>query len=618
MLTASTDIIEGVNVDSMNGMALHTSDNCTIAGTGQTGILNTNNCYWYSNGNMGCGSHINNSLSYGQGFNANGGGVSIKIKMGQLDKILMVSQVYAMEWTSNWIRVWFFPRASIPSSILNGNPDPTQFGIPAGNWQGSCNITSHFGNHTTVFDNTFCGDYAGNTYGRTTCPQYVNTTGYNSCKTFVATNPTAFNQTYWSINYMRIYQQPFGISSSIGYSSLSSATPITSILQSVDQGMGQTGPTSSMTLDIPTTISSISSSTYQGPNTIAGKYTSVADSLVQSSFEPFNEGRHELRKRVASQKRGLVYVPNKNHPEDDQIWYQPGSDITWYYNYGWKPSPALANTSFQFVPMLFGNFTSTFNADIRAMVATGVNIPYILAFNEPDLPYNYGGSNINPAVAADAWLRELEPLHRDLNITLGAPACSGSQGGFTWLASFFNACAGRCSVSFLPLHWYGDFQGLASHIGQAHAIYPNLTIWLTEFADANAPLLDTQVAFNQSISYMDRLAYIDHYSYFGSFRASVSNVGPNATMLDNDGRLTGIGSWYLNVDPGAFIPVTPSSMPPTSNTAGQSTSISSYLNCDRHVFFSLVFIVIFVPIAFYVYWNQFIHNRLYHCYSDHI
>jgi len=38
---------------------------------------------------------------------------------------------------------------------------------------------------------------------------------------------------------------------------------------------------------------------------------------------------------------------------------------------------------------------------------------------------------------------------------------------------------------------------------------------------------------------------VTHYSYFGSFRASASNVGPNAAMLDDNGGLTDIGAWYL-------------------------------------------------------------------------
>lgn len=41
------------------------------------------------------------------------------------------------------------------------------------------------------------------------------------------------------------------------------------------------------------------------------------------------------------------------------------------------------------------------------------------------------------------------------------------------------------------------------------------------------------------------VSYITHYSYFGSFRSSVSNVGPNAAMLTEKGQLTDIGSWYL-------------------------------------------------------------------------
>lgn len=44
---------------------------------------------------------------------------------------------------------------------------------------------------------------------------------------------------------------------------------------------------------------------------------------------------------------------------------------------------------------------------------------------------------------------------------------------------------------------------------------------------------------------VDPYSYITHYSYFGAFRSDVSNVGPNAAMLTQDGKLTDIGSWYL-------------------------------------------------------------------------
>lgn len=38
---------------------------------------------------------------------------------------------------------------------------------------------------------------------------------------------------------------------------------------------------------------------------------------------------------------------------------------------------------------------------------------------------------------------------------------------------------------------------------------------------------------------------LTHYSYFGAFRSDVSNVGPNAAMLNQEGKMTDIGSWYM-------------------------------------------------------------------------
>ena len=75
--------------------------------------------------------------------------------------------------------------------------------------------------------------------------------------------------------------------------------------------------------------------------------------------------------------------------------------------------------------------------------------------------------------------------------------------------------------------------------------YPNTSIWITEYALNNDTLSDTQGFFNTSAEYFDRLTYVERYSYFGAFRSPVSNVGPNAAMLDGKGQLTDIGSWYL-------------------------------------------------------------------------
>ena len=264
-----------------------------------------------------------------------------------------------------------------------------------------------------------------------------------------------------------------------------------------------------------------------------------------------------------SPKRGLVYVPSQKHPSDDQIWVSSSSDLTWYYNYGATPSSAYAKSSkLQFVPMLWGaQSNNSFLDAVQQQISDGANISYVLTFNEPDGSTG-GGSNVPAALAAEIWMREVEPL-KQKGVKLGAPAVTGAPSGFTWLQSFFTACNGNCSADFIPVHWYGNFEGLASHVGQVRATYPNMTMWVTEYADPGAKMADTQSFYNQSSQFFDRIeyvsfflsttqkstddfrSYITRYSYFGAFRSDVSNVGPTAAFLTQDGKLTNIGSWYL-------------------------------------------------------------------------
>lgn len=75
-----------------------------------------------------------------------------------------------MEWTSTAIRVWFFPRNAIPDSLLEETPDVSKFGIPVANFQGSCDIDTHFKDHRMLFNIDLCGAWAGNTYYAAGCP----------------------------------------------------------------------------------------------------------------------------------------------------------------------------------------------------------------------------------------------------------------------------------------------------------------------------------------------------------------------------------------------------------------------------------------------------------------
>ncbi|KAI0173124.1 glycoside hydrolase family 128 protein [Hypoxylon sp. FL1284] len=262
--------------------------------------------------------------------------------------------------------------------------------------------------------------------------------------------------------------------------------------------------------------------------------------------------------QTRSSKRGLVYVPNDASPEDDKIWVQSGSDLTWYYNYGSTPSAAFNDVPedrFEFVPMLWGTVDGTaFLDSVQSLIDGGRNITHVLSFNEPDSQYN-GGSNIEPSAAADLWVKNIEPL-AEKGVKLGLPACTGGTEGLPWLQQFLANCSQQistddeqknCTYDFVPIHWYGNFEGLASHMGQYAAEFPNVTQWITEYNYDNQDLSTTQSFYNTTSEYFDRMDSVSRYSMFGSFRSKDSNVGPDAVMLNNDGQLTDIGAWYLGM-----------------------------------------------------------------------
>jgi len=217
-----------------------------------------------------------------------------------------------------------------------------------------------------------------------------------------------------------------------------------------------------------------------------------------------------------------------------------------------------------------GKFYSTVESQIKG----GANIQAVLGFNEPDNCYgNTGGSCMQPSDAAAVWKSQIEPLKKAYGLQLGMPAVTSSQGGIDWLSRWYTACAGGCNPDFMTIHVYSDFSGVASWIGQMNATYPNITggTWVTEFALEQQPLNATQAYFNMTLEYFDRLDYIKKYAYFGSFRSSVSNVGPNVAMMNSAGKLTDIGSWYMGDNATGVLPDV---MTATTGSGSSSTPVT--------------------------------------------
>ena len=197
------DIIEGVNTQTKNAITLHTGEGCSMAGSVGGAVngalpgtsMTSVQCSSSGGNNDGCGQQTGDNQGYGDGFNDVGGGV------------------YATEWTSDHIAVWFFQRSRIPANINSGNPDPSSWGQPAAMFAGGsgCNIDSHFKDNQIVFDTTFCGDWAGNAQvwsSDAECSALAST-----CKDYVSGHPGDFSNSYWLLNSLKVYQQGQGSSS---------------------------------------------------------------------------------------------------------------------------------------------------------------------------------------------------------------------------------------------------------------------------------------------------------------------------------------------------------------------------------------------------------------------
>lgn len=183
------DIIEGVNAQTTDQVTLHTRSGCSVSNDNSLAGTNTleTNCN-ENDGYNGCGASTSNVNNYGTGFNSVGGGV------------------YAMQWASSGIYVWFWQRSEIPSDISNETPDTASWGQPLASFSsgnGGCDFDDYFANHNIIFDTTFCGSWAGqaSTWDSSTCSNLATT-----CQEYVANNPAAFTDAYWLINSVKVYQ----------------------------------------------------------------------------------------------------------------------------------------------------------------------------------------------------------------------------------------------------------------------------------------------------------------------------------------------------------------------------------------------------------------------------
>lgn len=117
----------------------------------------------------------------------------------------------ALEWTSEYIKMYTWPYGQEPKHIGEEEQDTSSWGKPSVHLkQSNCDIDRAFAEQQILFTLPFCGNPAGSDQfwsdidggGGETCK---NVTGEDSCVGFVAKNPAAFEGFYFQIKDIRYF-----------------------------------------------------------------------------------------------------------------------------------------------------------------------------------------------------------------------------------------------------------------------------------------------------------------------------------------------------------------------------------------------------------------------------
>lgn len=210
LTTGEIDFYEGWNLMGYNRIAMHVNETlagaCTLSSTtgAVAGTVMTDDCNNDVDGS-GCGVQDATNI-WGS---ATGG-------------------TFAWEWTDAAIKVWTWAPGSEPADVTAGTPDPS-----ASSWgqpqllveQSNCDLTKAFGDLQLTFNIDFCGDTAGTpSIWNSTCSAQGST-----CASYVANNPSAFADTYFSVDSIRFYELKDVVpvaTTSTSSSSSSSSTPV--------------------------------------------------------------------------------------------------------------------------------------------------------------------------------------------------------------------------------------------------------------------------------------------------------------------------------------------------------------------------------------------------------
>ncbi|KAH9940488.1 concanavalin A-like lectin/glucanase domain-containing protein [Epithele typhae] len=240
------DILEAVNLMPANQMAIHSANGCTINGA---------NC----TDGAGCTVGEKKPNSYGDNFSNAGGGL------------------WATQFETTGINIWFWSRADIPASITSATNsiDVSDWGTPSASYSTSstCDIGKLFGPQQLILDITLCGDWAGVPSVYT--PSCGGDGSANACYiNSVINEGKAYNDAWLEMNYVKV----FATSDDTFTASLSGTSTVL-----LSANAGPTSSSASSASSAATTTKG-SNSTNSSPNTGGGSGAAAASPRMYLAF----------------------------------------------------------------------------------------------------------------------------------------------------------------------------------------------------------------------------------------------------------------------------------------------------------------------------------------------
>ncbi|KAJ9092260.1 hypothetical protein QFC21_006902 [Naganishia friedmannii] len=242
-----------------------------------------------------------------------------------------------------------------------------------------------------------------------------------------------------------------------------------------------------------------------------------------------------IEKRGAGGKAGIAW-PGRLDTGLSKAFSTSGHTLSWHWHWSpLPPSPAAGSKAppGEFVSMMYGP------SSISDGVPRG---SVVMGFNEPD--------GCQAGTQSCMSMGDVVDKHR-----VGSPAPAGNT--VAWLKAFFAACDARgdcVKPSFITMHAYvSTVDALKNYVTEVHEAFPNMPIWLTEFACHSfggqpQPTNQQQVHdfMGGVTAWLDSVSFVERYSWFGAGQGQdmFGVNGFNRLQYDN-GALTPLGNQYV-------------------------------------------------------------------------